>query len=632
MCGIVGVMRFGGGAADGSGIPAMLQTLVHRGPDGEGRLSRGAVVFGHRRLSIIDVAGSPQPMSSESGRLHVCFNGEIFNYRELRSELASSGYRFRTEGDTEVLLAVFERYGPEGVQRLRGQFAYAIYDEPARDLWLFRDRMGILPLYYRVETSGLAFASEIKALLAGRDDAAIDERSVREYLAYRSVPSTLFRGIRKLAAGHWLRCRANGDLEVRRYWEIPREGEERTATDEEAVDRLASGLESAVAASLVADVPVGAYLSGGVDSSLVVALMHRLRGGAPIETFAAGFDDPRWDELPYARRVSEQFATRHHEVTVGARDFEDLWPRLTWHRDGPISEPSDVAVYRLASTARQHVKVVLSGEGSDELFAGYPKYAAARYAGLADWLPADLRTRLLGRLERALPVGAARARIAVRAMTAPDEATRFLNWFAPFTDYERRALFPGQERETFREVWSRARGDLLRRMLFVDCHTWLSDNLLERGDRMAMAASVESRPPFLDHLLVELAFRLPSRLKLRGRTGKWLLKQVAHCYLPAQIVDRPKVGFRVPLDAWFRGHLRELSRDLLTGPSSFVGSLMKRDVIARMLDDHETGRRSEEGRIWTLLGLEIWHGVFFRESGGGAEREALRAERPAVGR
>jgi asparagine synthase (glutamine-hydrolysing) len=631
MCGIAGLIRFDGTPAEASAVARMLRALVHRGPDGDGMLRRGPVVLGHRRLSIIDVSGSPQPMTSSSGRLHVSFNGEIFNYRELRAELAASGYAFRTQGDTEVLLALFERHGAAGVERLRGQFAYAVYDEQQRDLWLFRDRLGVLPLYYEARPEGLMFASEIKALLAARGTSEVDEDSVREYLAYRSVPppNTLFRGIRKLAAGHLLRCRAGGQLEVRRYWEIPRTPELLELSDDAARERVGGALEGAVAAALVADVPVGAYLSGGVDSSLVVALMRKLRGAAPIETFAAGFDDPRYDELPFARRVAAEFGTRHHEVSVGARDFEELWPTLTWHRDGPISEPSDVAVYRLAATARQHVKVLLSGEGSDELFAGYPKYAAARAAGMAAALPAPLRGPTLRSLERALPLRAARARIALRAMSAPDEATRFQSWFAPFTDYERREMFPGPERETFREIWSRAEGDLLRRMLYVDCHTWLSDNLLERGDRMAMAASVESRPPFLDHELVELAFRLPSSLKLRGGSGKWIVKEVARRHLPTEIVDRPKLGFRVPLDAWFRGHLRELSHDLLLGPRSFVGGLMRRSAVEQLLRDHGRGRRSEEARIWTLLGLEIWHDVFFRsgtEMRTAASGSAARAD------
>jgi asparagine synthase (glutamine-hydrolysing) len=632
MCGIAGVMRFDGAPAATGIVEEMLRSLVHRGPDGMGLLARGSMVLGHRRLSIIDVAGSPQPMSSADGRLHVCFNGEIFNYRELRTDLAADGYAFRTNGDTEVLLALFERHGPEGVSRLRGQFAYAIYDEPSRELWLFRDRMGILPLYFRVDGAGLAFASEVKALLVDAPSMEIDEASVGEYLSYRSVPApnTLFRGVRKLQAGHLLHCKMDGNHKLRRYWEIPRGGEELHLTDDQALDLVARALEEAVAAALVADVPVGAYLSGGVDSSLVVALMHKLRAGAPIETFSAGFADPRYDELPFARQVSEQFATRHHEVSVGARDFEELWPVLTWHRDGPISEPSDVAVYRLASLARSSVKVLLSGEGSDELFAGYPKYAAAAMAGFADAIPKALRTPLFRTIERALPRRAARARVAVRAMTATDEAGRFLNWFAPFTSYERNELCPAPERDTFREIWARARGDLVERMLYVDCHTWLSDNLLERGDRMAMAASVESRPPFLDHHLVELAFSLPSHLKLRGRRGKWIVKEVARRYLPTEIVDRRKLGFRVPLDAWFRGHLRELSRDMLTGSNSFVGSWMKRSAVSRILDDHESGRRSEEGRIWTLLGLEVWHSVFFRRERAEFLSRAGLAERSSA--
>jgi asparagine synthase (glutamine-hydrolysing) len=613
MCGIVGVRRFGRAPAEGLLVRRMAAELVHRGPDAEGYFTGEGVAFGHRRLSIIDVGGSHQPMSA--GPAHVSFNGEIFNYQALRRELTTAGYVFQTQGDTEVLLATYLRYGADGVKRLEGQFAYALYDERTRELWLYRDRLGILPLYYTYQDELFVFASEIKAILpALPSPPAIDEQAVREYLAHRSVPApyTLFRGIHKLPPGHRARLDATGRLHIEPYWQLPIEPSDSRFPDAAALEQVERGLEQAVASRLVADVPVGAFLSGGVDSSLIVALMTRLREGSPVETFSAGFDDPRYDELPHARAVSQQLGTRHHEVIVRAGDFESLWAKLTWHRDAPISEPADVAIFRLSELARSSVKVLLSGEGSDELFAGYPKYRVAHWAALADAMPPALRVTLFRSIERFLPPNAARLRIMVRAMTAPNEADRFQAWFAPFTAYERQALFPGEDRHAHREIWSRARGDLLQRMLYVDCHTWLVDNLLERGDRMAMAASVESRPPFLDHRLVELAFRLPSRMKLRHGTSKWIIKEVARRYLPTSIVDRPKIGFRVPLDAWFRGHLREMARDLLLAETSFVGGHMSRSRIEHLLEDHETGRRDEESRIWTLLCLEVWHQVFLR--------------------
>jgi asparagine synthase (glutamine-hydrolysing) len=615
MCGIVGIVR-AEGPVDERVLRAMAARLVHRGPDDEGYWTAPGVGLGHRRLSIIDVAGSPQPM--HAGPAHVCFNGEIFNYRELRAELGAS-HAFRTQGDTEVLLAAWLASGPDSVARLEGQFAYAIRDDRTRELWLFRDRMGVLPLYYHWDGRTLVFASEVKALLAGLDaPPAIDDDSLREYLAYRSVPwpHTLFAGVRKLPPGHRLRLAPGGEPEVEPWWRLPTAPASAPDDPDAAVREVGAALRDAVASRLVADVPVGAFLSGGVDSSLIVALMRELSGGAGVETFSAGFDDPRFDELPFAREVSQALATRHHEVVIQPSDFQDLWHRLTWHRDAPISEPADLAIFRLAHRARETVKVLLSGEGSDELFAGYPKYGFATRAGLADWLPGSLREPLLRGVERMLPAAAARPRIMLRAMSARDEADRFQTWFAPFTRYEREALDPGRsERAGHREIWRRARGDLVQRMLYVDCHTWLVDNLLERGDRMAMAASVESRPPFMDHRLVELAFRLPSSLKLRGGVGKWVVKEVARQWLPARIVDRRKVGFRVPLDLWFRSGLREMSHDLLLGRDAFVAGRFERREIEALLDDHARGRRDEEIRIWTLLCLEVWHQVFFRGVG-----------------
>ena len=623
MCGIAGIRRFDGIAVEEALLRRMASQVLHRGPDGEGVWRRPDAGFAHRRLAIIDPNGSPQPMADQSGRLHVCFNGEIFNYRALRRELAGHGHSFRTEGDTETLLEGFLAWGERSVDRLDGQFAYALFDERDGALWLFRDRLGILPLYYYWDGRVFLFASEVKALLPALPGAPqLDVESVREYLAQRAVAPThtLFRGISKLAQGHRLRLDAAGRLDVAPYWQLPTEPGDERITPSDAVEQVTRAIEAAVESRLVADVPVGAYLSGGIDSSLIVGIMSRLQGEGNVETFSAGFGDPRFDELPFARQVSQRFRTRHHEVMVGPEDFEALWEKLTWHRDAPISEPADIAVYKLASTARPHVKVLLSGEGSDELFAGYPKYRFARWARAADWLPTGLRRPLLQRLESALPARLWRARTVLRAMEARGEAERFRAWFAPFVEAEREALLPGvAERDGAQSLWSRARGDVVQRMLYVDCHTWLADNLLERGDRMSMAASVESRPPFLDHRLVELAFRLPSSVKLRGGQGKWVVKEVARRLLPPEIVNRRKVGFRVPLDAWFRGELRDLARDHLLGRGTLIAELMDGRAVRALLDAHEGARRNEEMRIWALLCLEVWHRVFFKN---GSQRAA----------
>lgn len=606
MCGIVGIRRFDGRPVEADLLRAMADRLTHRGPDDAGVWVDGSVGFGHRRLAIIDLAASRQPMASVDDRLHVTFNGEIFNYAELR---AGCPYPYRTGGDTEVLLALHRRHGHRAVERLQGQFAYAIHD--GDDLWLYRDRMGVLPLFYAVGESSFAFASEIKALLPALDaPPEVDLASLDSYLTLRAVaaPFTLVKGVRKLLPGHRLRVDRDGDLLVEPYWRVPDEPAP-AISDADAVDAVERGLVTAVRRALVADVEVGSLLSGGVDSSLVVALAAAERGSQPIETFAAGFGDPRFDELPHARRVSEQFGTRHHEVVLDPATFEQQWRRLTWFRDAPLSEPADVAVHALATEASGVVKVLLSGEGSDELFAGYPKYRLARWGRSADRVPAALRAPALSWVQQSLPAGATRGRVALRALAAPTQGEQIATWFAAFTADERRRLLGDVPSRPVSEPTA-AGGDPVRQMLAHDRACWLSDNLLERGDRMAMAASVELRPPLLDHELVELAASLPSDVLVRGRQTKWVLKEVARRHLPAEIVDRPKVGFRVPLDVWFRGHLRDLARDSLLASDSFVGTVMDRRAVTELLDGHDSGRRDESVRIWTLLALEQWHDVF----------------------
>ncbi len=606
MCGIVGARRLDGGPVPEEVLRAMADQVEHRGPDGEGYWSVPGVGFGHRRLAIIDVGGSNQPMASPDGRLHVCFNGEILNYRELRGRL---DHPWSTEGDTEVLLALFAAEGPQGVERLRGQFAYAVHDDRDGSLWLFRDRLGILPLYYARVGDALLFASEVKSLLVAMPGPVeVDETSLDDYLTRRAVPAprTMYKGVRKLPPGHWLHLQADGRTTVHRYWSPPGPEELLDVTPAEAVDLVREGLDRAVARALVADVPVGSYLSGGVDSSLVVATVAGLRGAEGLHTFAAGFGDPRVDELHHARAVAEHLGTTHHEVVVRPDEFADAWSRLTWHRDAPLSEPADVAVHRLAELAGHHVKVVLSGEGSDELFGGYPKHRYAAAAERLGRIPLAVRGPVARGLDVALPSQLHRARIAARALGATDARGRDLGWFAPFTAAERRRLL-GPRTPSVRPRSGASTGDPLDRMLRADLEVWLPDNLLERGDRMTMAASVELRPPFLDHELVETAFRLPSHLKVRDGTTKWLVKEVARGRLPSSIVDRPKAGFRVPLDAWFRSGMEDMARDRLLSPSSFVSQVMDRSAVRSVLDTHARGRRNEDIRIWTLLGLEVWH-------------------------
>jgi asparagine synthase (glutamine-hydrolysing) len=612
VCGIAGIRRFDGAPVDPGVLRAMTQRLVHRGPDADGYWIDGPIAFGHRRLSIIDLSGSVQPMASVDGSCRITFNGEILNYASLRQRVP---YAYRTHGDTEAILACYQAHGQAVLGDLEGQFAFALHDARDNSLLLARDRMGILPLYYYADSQVFAFASEIKALLPAVPGAAVDTRSLDAYLSSRAVaaPYTLFEGIRKLPPAHMLRVGERGIEHPRRYWSIPAVAPTPPPRPAEAVDQLASKLRSAVAAALVADVPVGAYLSGGVDSSLIVALMSELRGGVGVKTFSAGFGDPRHDELPYAREVSELLRTEHHEVIVGTEDFQALWRKLTWHRDAPISEPADVAVFKLAEMARRSVTVVLSGEGSDELFAGYPKH---RYAGLTAGVgvvPDALRSPLLSLLQNVAPPSASRFRIAARALSGRDQSQRMRNWFAPFTEPERRRLLRDAPSHEQPQWLQEPEGDALREMLMLDAQTWLPDNLLERGDRMSMATSLELRPPFLDRHVVEYAFQLPSSLKLHERTTKWLVKQVALRYLPQHIVNRRKVGFRVPLDAWFRDGLETFAWDTLTSQQSLVSSVMDKAAVRKLLERHRARQANEEIRIWTLLCLEVWYQQFFQQ-------------------
>mgnify|MGYP001809818184 FL=1 len=614
MCGIVGVRRFDGSNVDTRLLREMTSRLTHRGPDAEGYWSSGSIGIGHRRLSIIDLASSSQPMASADGTCHMTFNGEILNYRDLRRRFT---YPYKTDGDTETILACYASRGAAGLAELEGQFAIGIHDSRDGSLWLVRDRVGILPLYYYVDACVLAFASEIKALLPAIPAPKVDIHSLDAYLSQRAVaaPYTLFDGIRKLPPAHLLRVGERGIEEPKRYWSFP-PILSTPPSPQEAVNQVDRTLQKAVAMALVADVPVGAYLSGGVDSSLIVAIMSELRKGKDIKTFSAGFGDARHDELPFARKVSQLLGTDHQEVTVRPDDFHSLWRRLTWHRDAPMSEPADIAVFKLAELARRSVTVVLSGEGSDELFGGYPKHRFAKVSSLAGVVPASLRSAVLTAIERRLPPEAARLRIALRALAEPDETSRFRSWFSPFTTAERKVLLMGSSRHPEASWLQEPDGNALRRMLMIDVQSWLPDNLLERGDRMSMAASLELRPPFLDRRMMELAFSLPSSLKVHKGTTKWLVKQVALRYLPDSIVNRRKVGFRVPLDTWFRGGLEAFAWDSLTSQDSFASMMFDRALVRQLLERHRNGRVNEEIRIWTLLCLEVWYKEFFRDADG----------------
>ncbi|CCH79219.1 Asparagine synthase (Glutamine-hydrolyzing) [Nostocoides japonicum T1-X7] len=531
------------------------------------------------------------------------FNGEILNYSHLRQV---TPYPYRTAGDTEVVLASHAVHQEDAPARFEGQFAYAVYDTLTRSLTLARDRLGILPLFWYQDEVQLVFASDISALLAGLGFIPeLDPSSLDAYLAGRSVPApfTLLRGIRKLVPGRTMRIDSSGMRKEQVYWR-PDVRRNRRLGYSEAVDTLDTLMSDAVRSALVADVPVGSYLSGGVDSSLVVAKVSDESGHSGVHTFCAEFGDERTDESSYASVVADLFGTQHHTVRVRPEDFIQLWPWLSLRRGAPLSEPADIAVFRLAEAASEHVKVVLSGEGSDELFGGYPKYRYARLTSAVGIVPAAIREPALVSLERRLPVRGRRLGVALRALSEPTFDERVRGWFAPFTTAERQKLLGVPPIELPKTL---PHQPPVRRMLLDDLRSWLPDNLLERGDRMTMAASVELRPPFLNRAVVDFALSLPPSLLVYQGTGKRLVKEVARRHLPKEIVDRPKVGFRVPLDGWFRNGLRDYAWDLVSATNSVTNVQFDSSQVRALFSAHDKGKRDESIRIWTLASLEVWH-------------------------
>jgi asparagine synthase (glutamine-hydrolysing) len=614
MCGIAGIINFNIAEPSRDIIERMTRIQRHRGPDDEGFFVDKHVALGHARLSIIDVEGSKQPSCNEDGTIWVVFNGEIYNFQEIRPQLLAKGHRFKTKGDTEVLVHLYEEYGWQMVNYLRGMFAFAVWDKNKQQLFAARDRMGIKPFYYCFKDGNFLFASEPKAILQHPHcQASPDPKGIWHYLTYRSVPApgTLFRDIKKLRQGYWLVFDQNG-LKEKQYWEIPLIPESAKNVNKvglsKVVDEAEELLLEAVRLRLISDVPLGAFLSGGVDSSLIVAMMKKM-SNAPVKTYSVGFRNFPSSELPYARSVADLFDTDHHELVLEEECFADNLEKLTWMRDSPLTERSDVPLYLLAKMANEKVKVLLSGEGSDELFGGYPKYACDRFSFAVSFIPKSV-VHFIG---SHLPSRYRRVEIALRSMCEKDMATRWSQWFAPFTTEEKVLLLtnPSKAQNPLLQYVENTAGySSLDRMLYADCKIWLAENLLERGDRMTMAASIEGRVPFLDHKFVEFAFGLPTDCKIRGLTRKWLIKEVARRYLPESIVNRRKIGFDVPLAQWFRGKLRNMCYDRICNRNGLAVELFKHQELEKILDDHCSGRKDNFLKIWTLLGLGIWYDLF----------------------
>jgi asparagine synthase (glutamine-hydrolysing) len=611
----------------------MRDIITHRGPDEAGLHVDGYAALAHRRLSIVDLSTGQQPTSNEDGSVWVIFNGEIYNHAGIRKDLEARGHVYRTRSDTETIVHAYEEWGDECVHRFRGMFAFAIWDAPKRRLLLVRDRLGIKPVYWARVGDTLLFGSEIKAILASDLVAPQTNQDVLpEILStrYTSGSDTLFRGIHKLLPGHRL-VFENGGIAIEQYWDVPsRDGGELSAmSHRDAVHRFRELLEESVRLRLMADVPLGMFLSGGIDSSAIAAIMARMID-RPLQTFSVAFKERAFNELEYAREVARAIGADAHEIVIDDRDFFGALPKLVWHEDEPIAHTSSVPLYFVSALARQHVTVVLTGEGSDELLAGYGKYLRLSL----NWRAGTVYERLVPRAVRAsiakgivpnLPGTLGRlARRTFLAMDRSPESMFFDNFAAIRLADQWSLLAPGlRDAATRAQAYgpSRAyferpngRSTLLDRLLYSDIKTYLVE-LLMKQDQMSMATSIESRVPFLDHKLVEFAAQLPDHLKLNGFTTKRVLRESMKGLIPDSILNRSKMGFPVPFAAWTRGPWNAVARDVLLDSRSRERGILDPAAVDRLLRDHADGRTNGGDRIWSLLNLELWHRTFIDKEG-----------------
>src|SRR5579863_1331062 len=629
MCGIAGILKFETAAqVDAEILRRMCNAIVHRGPDDEGIYSRGCVGLGMRRLSIIDLATGHQPISNEDGTIWIVFNGEIYNHEALRVKLLAQGHRFSTRCDTEVIVHLYEEYGHDCVQHLRGMFAFAIWDIRSRRLFRSRDRMGIKPLYYRVSADSFLFGSEIKAILAYPGATSeLYRAALPEYLAfgYLSGEETFYAGIRKLMPGNWLEADENGKVQIKQYWDLTTNTEEEDRDESYYVDGYRELLEQAVGSHLMSDVPLGVFLSGGLDSSAVAALMTKIRK-APVQTFSVGYTEQAYSELPFARTVAKHLNSVHHEALVSWEDFFSALPKLIWHEDEPIVWPSSVALYFIARLAREHVTVVLTGEGSDETLAGYTRYAFTLKNAACDRIyrrviPEFFRRGIRQSVSNSPWIAAALRRKLVHTFLAKDgnswASFYFDNFFSAFNQEQQADLLLDKvTREVvdytpYRNVldyWESSSGDMFQRLLYTDIKTYLVE-LLMKQDNMSMAASIESRVPFLDHVVVEFATNIPQNLQLGGFAGKRILKKAVEDLLPHEILYRPKLGFPTPWSRWLAGPQLDVIQNLLLEPRSLERGLFQPSAVERLFTEHRAGYRDHYDRIWRLLNLELWQRV-----------------------
>jgi len=632
MCGITGaIWTDPAKALEQDALRRMIEVLRHRGPDEEGdyvaelrrrppREDLPGVALGHRRLAIIDVAGGRQPLANEDGSIQVILNGEIYNYRELRRRLEGAGHRFRTDSDTETLVHLYEDEGPKFLEHLVGMFAIAVWDARRGQLVLARDRLGQKPLVYRHEPGRLLFASELKSLLEVPGvPREIDPQALDEYITYQYVPHprTIFRGIAKLPPGYRAVYR-NDRLVIQPYWQPDFHTEESRPLEEYA-HRLREAMTASVELRLQSEVPLGAFLSGGIDSTIVVGLMRQLCD-EPVRTFSIGFPVAEYDETRYARIAAERFGTLHEEFRVEP-DAMEILPRLVWHFDEPFGDSSAVPTWYVSQLGRRHVTVALTGDGGDELFAGYPRYKAAQLGGRFDRLPRLPRRVLAGRYWQHLPASPRQKclrRQWKRFVEVLNEspARRYLDWISIFNERQRAELYseefvaalPDSDPVQFLSGPMSAgshRGAVTATSL-ADLVTYLPCDLMTKVDVASMAHGLECRQPFLDHRVVELALRMPAELKFRRGRGKRILTETFADLLPKEIRRRPKMGFGVPLDHWFRHELKDFSRDVLLDSRTLERGCFRREAVAKLLDDHQSARFDHAYRLWSLLVLELW--------------------------
>jgi len=632
MCGITGaVWTEADSAVDAPQLQRMTDVLAHRGPDDTGQYRADicirppypaipGVALGHRRLAVIDVAGSRQPLANEDESIWLVFNGEIYNYPELRHRLQGAGHTLRTAGDTETLVHLYEDEGPQFLRHLVGMFALALWDAKRGRLLLARDRLGQKPLVYCQQRDRLLFASELKSVLEApgvpRD---LDPSAVDEYLTYQYVPhpNTIFQGIRKLPPAHYA-VFEDRQLTVKPYW-FPDFNYQHPRRPGEFVEELTARLTDAVRLRMRSDVPLGAFLSGGLDSSAIVALMQQ-HSDRPVKTFSIGFPVAQFDETAYARQVAEHLGTEHREQIVEPSAI-DLLPKLVWHFDEPFGDSSAIPTYYLSQMARQHVTVALTGDGGDELFAGYLRYRGLRLSRLLDRLPQPLLGLLTSRHWQRLPGGrqkslGRRLRRLCEAMAQPPQR-RYVELVSIFNEARRASLYtdsflqslPDSDPAEFviRAYERAGRRDRISATLIADLLTYLPCDLLHKVDTASMAVGLECRQPLLDHRVVELAAGMPLSLKLRGFTSKWILRRAMGPKLPRQVLRRPKMGFGVPLDHWFRRQLKDLTREVLLDNSTLARGYFRREAVERLIDEHQQSRFDHSARLWALLVLEYWH-------------------------